>query len=365
MRPVSLLLFALLPCLAFGQVEEGIFGFAEMQTLAPPLEQPEAKPFESLPYPPEEYESLDWEETNYSKEPRGPSSRGCCKVINGNSCGSGSLVGVRNGKSLVLTNAHVAGTRIGRVVRCTFPFANNRTVNARVILAAYSDRIMMDWAVLEVDEKIDLPHTKLSIEAPMGKHYTMGYPRCRGPYSQELETRRFLYNGTVWRWQPNSIGGQSGSAVHSYDTNLQRGLLTWSWGGDGAGQTTKSIWTQYSQRAAIGYLRPKGLQELSTLAEGLEEGFFVQTNITSLPIWAHLDDDEDDPSPPGENEFAAKVLQKIGLAEQRLASVMESHKSLESLAKQYLNKAGNDGGGSGGDTDKGGDDSKADPTFGL
>ena len=96
--------------------------------------------------------------------------RAAAKISNGNACGSGSLVGIRDGKSLVLTNAHVAGSRIGHVVKCTFPFKNNKQVRARVIMAGYSDRVMMDWAVLECDEQIDLPHIKLSIDAPKGEH---------------------------------------------------------------------------------------------------------------------------------------------------------------------------------------------------
>jgi hypothetical protein len=241
-----------------------------------------------------------FQEVNYSREPLGPSSRSICRVLNSGSCGSGTIVGFRNGKTLVLTNAHVAGTTIGRVVICQFPFLNNVRVNAKVIMAGYSDRVMMDWAVLEIDQKLDLPATKLSNVAPSGEHYTGGYPRCEGPFYQRLVTRQITHNGTVWRWQPNSIGGQSGSGVHSFANNLQFGLLTWSWGGDGAGQTARSIWFQYANRAVVGFPRPEGLVELNqNRAEDLEEGFFLEADITELPIWAHLDD-VTPPPPPAE-----------------------------------------------------------------
>lgn len=235
------------------------------------------------------------DEAALSTDPVGPSSRAICKVTNGNTCGSGTLVGVRNGRSLVLTNAHVAGTRIGKQMVCTFPHANNKRISGRVIMAGYSDRIMMDWAVLELDQKLNLPHVKLKNSVPRGVHYTGGYPRCRGPYYSRLETTRITHNGTVWRWQPNAIGGQSGSGVHSVDDDLQYGLLTWSWGGDGAGQTCRSIWFQYANRAAVGFPRPHDLIELcSERPADLEEGFFAETNITTLPIWDHLDDGDDD-----------------------------------------------------------------------
>jgi len=271
-----------------------------------------------------------YQETNYSKEPLGPSSRSCCKVINSGSCGSGSIVGKRNGKTIVLTNAHVAGTTIGRVVTCTFPFANNLKVNARVIMAGYSDRVMMDWAILEIDQDIPLPAVKLSIDAPEGQHYTMGYPRCEGPYSQRLTTQQITHNGVVWRWQPVSIGGQSGSAVHSYTNNLQRGLLTWSWGGDGAGQTTRSIWFQYLNRAVVGVVKPEGLIELAdNRADDLEEGFFAEANITTLPIWAHLDDPTDpvDPPPGNDKAFREAVLKQAEQLQQQVGKLIELARS--------------------------------------
>jgi hypothetical protein len=288
----------------------------------------------------------EFEELNFENGPIGPSSRGVCKVINGNSCGSGSLVGKRNGKSLVLTNAHVAGTRVGRTVKCTFPHANDTVTNGRVIMAGYSDKIMMDWAVVELDREMDLPHVKLMNEMPKGKHYTAGYPRCRGPYYQKIETEKIIYNGTVWQWMPNSIGGQSGSAVHSVDDDLQYGLLTWSWGGYGAGQTVRAIWWQYSNRAAVGFERPEGLIELTdNRAEDLDNGFFQETNITTLPIWAHLDDDSDDGSNDGggndgepvDPEFVKKVLAKA-------ESLQKESMALAELARSYKPNSGSEDG---------------------
>jgi hypothetical protein len=271
----------------------------------------------------------EYAEANYSKTPLGPSSRSCCRVLNSGSCGSGSIVGFRGNKTLVLTNAHVAGTTIGRTVQCQFPFAGNARVNAKVIMAGYSDRVMMDWAVLEIDQKINLPAVKLCIEPPSGDHYTMGYPRCEGPVGQHLRTRQITHNGVVWRWQPNAIGGQSGSAVHSFANNLQKGLLTWSWGGDGAGQTTRSIWFQYLNKAVIGIVKPEGLIELAdNKAEDLEEGFFAEANITTLPIWAHLDEPSPTPPPPGDSkEFRGAVLKLAEEMQKQVGKLIELARS--------------------------------------
>jgi len=194
----------------------------------------------------------------------------------------------------------VAGTKIGATARCTFPFAGNKTLEARVIMAGYSDRVMMDWAVLEANEELPLPHVKLSIEAPTGKHYTGGYPRCQGPKFQEITTVEISHGGTVWKWNPNSIGGQSGSGVHSFTDHSQKGLLTWSWAGLGAGQTCRSIWMQYNNRNVsdlwkFGAVREPGMIELTEVNPEIENGFFCEANITTLPIWAHLDDGTTNP----------------------------------------------------------------------
>lgn len=271
-----------------------------------------------------------FDEVNYTREPIGPSSRSCCRVLNSGSCGSGSIVGKRNGKTIVLTNAHVAGTRIGRTVQCQFPYAGNTRINARVIMAGYSDRVMMDWAILEIDQDIPLPAVKLSIENPTTELYTMGYPRCDGPFGQRLRVRGITHNGVVVRWQPNSIGGQSGSAVHAFSDNLQRALLTWSWGGDGAGQSTRSIWFQYLNRQVVGVVRPAGLVELAeNRAEDLEEGFFAEANITTLPIWAHLEEPADPPPPDGGDgegfkAFRAAVLKQAEEMQRLVGKLIES-----------------------------------------
>lgn len=274
-----------------------------------------------------------FDEAAFVPNPIGPSSRSCCKVLNTGSCGSGSIVGFRAGKTLVITNAHVAGTRIGHVVKCQFPFLNNITVDARVILAAYSDTVMMDWAILEIDQLVSLPAVKLANVVPSGRHYTAGYPKCVGPKFQEVVTREITHNGTVWKWTPNSIGGQSGSAVHSLTNNNQYGLLTWSWGGYGAGQTTRSIWFQYQNRAVVGFPRPEGLIELGNRADEVESGFFSEANITELPIWVHLDNNA--PPPPPQNSDLAKLV---------LSGLDKITKSIDELVKavsQYKPTNGN------------------------
>lgn len=225
------------------------------------------------------------------------------RVLNQNSCGSASYCGRRGRKGLFLTNAHVAGTKIGRIVK-VWVESLGQTLNCRVIMAAYSDRTLADWAVLETvnDWNPDLKPVKLSKKQPSGSHYTKGFPRCQQHNGTDIRTVQL---GNPWRWRPNAIGGQSGSAVWSDTDNLQYGLLTWSWGGDGAGQMTSEIYRQARGQTTVGHAKPDGLEELHDFdfPEGIERseddpvawnGFYSEmANITDLEIWA-----EDEVKPP-------------------------------------------------------------------
>lgn len=241
----------------------------------------------------------------------GLSIRAVCRVVNRNSCGSGSICGQQpDGKALILTNAHVAGTTIGRIVDVDVESTGDR-IKARVIMAAYSDRTVSDWAILETVE----PYTKvkpvhLSKKKPYGSNYTKGFPRCQPHAGTDIETVDFGSNG-VWFWEPDSIGGQSGSGVWNDNDHLQYGLLTWLWNGHGAGQQTAEIYRQATGQTVAGYPKPDGLIELadfdlkdSERGENdpvVEPGFFQQVSIADLPIWAEdiiVDPPKDPDEPP-------------------------------------------------------------------
>ena len=192
----------------------------------------------------------------------GPSIRAVVRVLNQNSCGSGSYCGILNGLALFMTNAHVAGTKVGRIVRVEHE-QSGKKFNARVIMASYSDRTTSDWAVLQSVDPINLgvEPVKLSKKVPTGSHYTKGFPKCRAHNGTDITTQSF--RPPVWFWEPDAIGGQSGSGVWADDTGLQHGLLTWQWGRHGAGQMTSEIYKQTRSRSNAGYARPEGLVELT------------------------------------------------------------------------------------------------------
>ena len=224
----------------------------------------------------------------------GPSSNNAVQCLVGGSCGSGSVCG----EGLILTNAHVVGTRVGRQVTVRVR-KTGQTITGRIIAAAYSDRFLTDWAVVRCERGLEtIEPVKLSKDKPVfgEDFYTTGSPRCVWPLrSQGVVLADIRDNSPLVRWRPDAIGGQSGSALWSTRDNLQKILLTWSWGGLGAGQQTAEIWRQARQRSIEGPLRIPGLVELAHKRKDksdkqpviVENGFFVQTNvnIADLPIW--------------------------------------------------------------------------------
>lgn len=254
-------------------------------------------------------------------------ARSAAQMRAGNSCGSGSVVGFLDDSTLILTNAHVVGTRPGTAATVRMR-VNGRDVQytGSIVMAAYSSTVLADWAIVKVQGRIPVEPRLLSTTKPVGNHVTVGAPRCVWPlvYSA-LRTVDASNNSALWRWLPNAIGGQSGSGVWSTTDGHQYGLITWSWGGYGAGQQTWWIYQQAKQRSAeVGELRPAGLMELGQRSRDIivEEGFFAESNIGDLPIWAGQTPDptpEDPECPPIDEPTKAKLREVIELLQDILA----------------------------------------------
>lgn len=256
----------------------------------------------------------------------GPSIRAVCRIINKNSCGSGSVCGHYEGGSLVLSNAHVAGNQVGRIVVVEHEQSGKR-FNGKVIRAAYSDRVIADWALIHIPGWQAVQPVKLSKLPPESglSMYTKGFPRCKPHNGTDIRQHRTLSNG-VQLWLPDAIGGQSGSGVWSDKTNLQMCLLTWSWtdGGRsyGAGQLTSEIWKQNRAGELRGYPMMPGLTELpgdydlDADERGyddpvVEEGFNsipMPRGIQDFPIWAEDDDHGGDDPPPPDTDWKARGI---------------------------------------------------------
>lgn len=242
------------------------------------------------------------------------------RTYQGNGCGTSNLVGRDSSGTYWMTNAHVAGTKIG--APCRLQVVENgaiRTFNALVIEAAYSSRTRTDWALLRgpVDVLPNVHPIQMSKTKPHADKVTVtwGCPRCEPIKGQILET---VQMGSVWYWQPNSIGGQSGSAV--IQEGIQHGLLTWTENGNGSGQFTATIWAQSQAQntdgpARTGFEIPVGVSNPNKVE--LTEGYHREDRETGLgeyPIWT---DGAVEP-PPGDDPPAGtwKVEQVIRNANQ-------------------------------------------------
>ena len=238
-----------------------------------------------------------------------------------NACGSGSVVGFLGDDTLLLSNAHVTGTRPGTPVTIRMRIdGRDVTYQGTVIMAAYSNTTQADWSITRVRGRIPVEPRPLSIERPSGDHVTVGSPRCVWPLKyQEVKTVRASENMPLWQWTPNSIGGQSGSGVWSPRDGNQYGLLTWSWNGYGAGQQTYWIYRQATEKTVAGEPRPEGMKELGRRPDGVvvEEGFFSESDIETLPIWSKpgVPDPKPEPAPPVEfSESEVKNLRTLRAA---------------------------------------------------
>ena len=242
-------------------------------------------------------------------EPVGVSSvlvrESAVRIRVGNSCGSGSICG-RNEKGVfVLTNAHVVGTTLGRSVRVD---RGGSEIEGRVIASAFSDVNSVDFAfvLLPVGSFADCPAIALSVgDVGRGERFSsVGFPKCAGPVSFSGVVSD---DGSVVKWLPNAIPGQSGSAL-VFD-GVQKVLLTWRWGGYGAGQATGRIYSMLQSGKIPQCLRPAGLEESVMERQPTENGIFLEAGVLDFPVWdTSGGGGGDDPSPGDEFSGREKGL---------------------------------------------------------
>jgi len=184
-------------------------------------------------------------------------------------CGSGTVVGRdANGAALILTNAHVAGTTKGRTVNVTRWNENGTSElsTARIIASGYARGMSLDFALLLCTTNKFAAQVRaipLADRQPSGDSVVnYGCPRCEWPSMQCL--RMNDVEGNLLRWQPEAIGGRSGSSIVDFSDGSPRvvGLLTWGGGGQGLGQSTPSV---------LASLRGNTPRAFEALPEGFRE----------------------------------------------------------------------------------------------
>jgi hypothetical protein len=254
----------------------------------------------------------------------------CGQVRSGNSCGSGSIVGFWNQGSLMISNHHVTGG-VGRNI--TFRTnVNGRDVNVpgRVIVSGYSQRTLADWSISHLPNFNDIQPVPMLKTKPVNElHITHGAPRCVWPLvTKQLRPTRIDANSKLILFNPDAIGGQSGSAIYPMSTYLMNSLIAWSWSSQtGAQQTAEIHRMTVAASVEVAGERPDGLIPLNESDVELEEGFHVLSEATGnikiqdLPIWhdpnqdEHEEEDEPDdpehddkPDPPAPGVYLPRAI---------------------------------------------------------
>lgn len=203
------------------------------------------------------------------------------RVTVGNDCGSGTIVGRdSNGAAIVLTNAHVAGTKIGRVVNVQRWNQDGDTEKGqgRIISAGYSKGLNVDFALVLCGTPFanGVRPIPLADRYPDGPVTTCGSPRCEWPSMQTIKMDK--KSGQILIWKPQAISGRSGSSLIDYNPEPRViGLITWGGQGQGLGQSTPFILEAIKGKMPMSFeALPMGITEMkcqtSDLIDRITEG---------------------------------------------------------------------------------------------
>ena len=238
-------------------------------------------------------------------------TRATIRVTVGGVCGSGTVVGRDgSGNTIVLTNAHVAGTTRGKTVNLERweVDGSSETGNGTIIAAGYGRGMSVDFALLKCNAEFatDVTPIPLADRYPDLAHSitTFGCPRCEWPSLQVLKLNRA--EGQVLTWKPEAIGGRSGSSVIEHTEAGPRviALLTWGGGGEGLGQSTPFL---------LSAMRGKLPASLETLPLGVREVGAVEDDGKNKSIFEAFRD------PIDGDENVCRVDQKPDSNVHRLA----------------------------------------------
>lgn len=167
------------------------------------------------------------------------------QIVSGRSCGSGFLLGLRNGRGYVGTNAHVVGTTTGTTheVRGVMDSGEVLVVRGRLIAAGFRSGSAIDWAVLELSasDYLRLPGSDdnrqlADLLAGVPVVYAGG-PRCELPSARRLAFRSV--RGAIAYGTPAAIPGMSGGAWQQDGRAVA--ITTWTDGTHNLAQTGQAL----------------------------------------------------------------------------------------------------------------------------
>jgi len=193
------------------------------------------------------------------------------RVTVGGDCGSGTIVGKDgNGQTLILTNAHVAGTQKGRRVNVQRwnQLGDTFKGTARIVASGYSSTKQIDFALLACEGEFGKDAKPIPLadrENNGGRITTSGCPRCEWPSTQSLKMTRS--GKQIIEWLPEAISGRSGSSIVDHSDAGPRvvGLLTWRGGGKGIGQSSMMVLAAMRGKLPTSFEAvPRGIEEVGT-----------------------------------------------------------------------------------------------------
>ena len=165
------------------------------------------------------------------------------------SWGTGTVIRVLDDSVLILTNAHVAGSRGGRVHVEFWQLGHqSQKFPGGVIWSDYVDGQNRDLAIVQV-RRDQLPHVPAEIPlAPRGTPLpagapvnTLGCPGGSWPLSFRGHITRQPNNRTV-EFVPAPLSGRSGSALTDHEGQAIVGVVTWADDSRGLAQSVDAIY---------------------------------------------------------------------------------------------------------------------------
>jgi hypothetical protein len=267
----------------------------------------------------------------------------------GGTCGSGVVVRITGDKMLILTNAHVVGTTIGREVSVESFWhggTSTRQVQGTVKAAGYRSGTSLDFAFVEcqvIAGAVAVPISKGG-RCKAGYGQTGGSPRCELTKFSIIAYRDDDIDARIYYWRPDAIGGQSGSGVLNSAGTLVEALLTWSNGNYGMGQNTEIIYRALSeQRIDVGDTLPTDAKVACENPQPCEDVLVQETNNSLLDAFIGCnevppDNGNEEPDPESNLEKIvnlAGMIQALARAEMT-GEVADGDFDWESLLEALL-----------------------------
>lgn len=216
------------------------------------------------------------------------------KVMNGSSCGTATHVYRDARYSYWLTNAHVAGTRIGQEMLLERYDTVRTRYRARNVAAAYSRRGTTDLAILRSDAVDEMPYVPIAKRTPPRSaiQHSGGHPRCSPTiWRHRYPTRR---TATTEYSTPNAIGGESGSGIVSTRHDAVVALLTWSANGYCLAQRSDHVYDTLRTRVVNHEPRPANAIVACDDPQQPTPGIYGHTSDLPAGMFIDISDNDDD-----------------------------------------------------------------------